>query len=164
MSIFLSFMILLFMSVKLLSQKPHFCWSEIKMSSPDDDHIKHVIISIKWEYSWKNPLAILQRKLSTVDLTFLPTLDIGLVSTCHIRKSSMPMIQLVQVTLACEVREVFWSTASLLTLLNITPSLGLSLVQRFQPSLPLEWNGAIKEMDQNLLLPSFLPFLCFRHL
>ena len=69
--------ILLFISVRLLSQKPPFSLSGIKMSSPDDDHIKHAIISIKWEYSWTNPLTILQRKLSTVDLTFLHRNGLG---------------------------------------------------------------------------------------
>ena len=77
MSICVSFVILLFMSVKSLSQKPPFSLSGIKMSSPDDDHIKHAIISIKWEYSWTNPLTILQRKLSTVDLTFLHRNGLG---------------------------------------------------------------------------------------
>ena len=162
MSICVYAIILLFMSIKLLSQKPPFSLSGIKMSSRDDDHIKHAIISIKWEYSWTNPLTILQRKLFTLDFTFLHTLEIGLVSTCHIRKSSMPMIQLVQVTLACEVREVFWSTASLLTLLNITPSLGLSLVQSFQPSLPPTWMKLCNKGNGSKYTPSFfspLPLL-----
>lgn len=77
MSICVYTIILLFISVRLLSQKPPFSLSGIKMSSPDDDHIKHAIISIKWEYSWTNPLTILQRKLSTVDLTFLHRNGLG---------------------------------------------------------------------------------------
>ena len=153
-----------FMPIKLLSQKPPFSLSGIKMSSPDDDHIKHAIISIKWEYSWTNPLTILQRKLSTVDLTFLHRNWLGVHMSYkkvkHAHDSVGPSHSGLRGPGGFLKHGVTTHIVEHHAVTRIVTRPEISTL----PPPPLEWNCAIKETDQNILLPSFLLFLCFRHL
>ena len=148
------------MSIKLLSQKPPFSLSGIKMSSPDDDHIKHAIISIKWEYSWTNPLTILQRKLSTVDLTFLHRNGLGVHLSYKKVKHAHDSVGPSHSGLRGPGGFLKHGVTTHIVEHHAVPRIVTRPEISTLPPPPLEWNCAIKETDQNILLPSFLPFFC----